>query len=161
MAISNKKGYILLNTSNKSEAAVGYGTLYGDMAGALGVIGDVFKIRVYELARYINRVQTIIPENTITKAPSAELRPDQKDSDSLPPYEVLDDVLYRYIEQELSPDQIVEAGFDEELVYTVCGLVDRAEFKRFQSPPILRVTQKAFGAGRAMPLVARGPASRS
>lgn len=159
MALSNKHGYILLNTSNKSEAAVGYGTLYGDMAGALGVIGDVFKTRVYELARYINRERIIIPENTIAKAPSAELRPDQKDSDSLPEYEILDEVLYQYIEQEKSPQQIVESGFESELVYQICTLVDRAEFKRFQSPPILRVTQKAFGVGRVMPLVAIGPAS--
>lgn len=157
MAISNKHGYILLNTSNKSEAAVGYGTLYGDMAGALGVIGDVFKTKVYELARFINRNGTIIPENTITKAPSAELRPDQKDSDSLPEYDILDAVLDLYIEQELSATEIIAKGYEEELVIRVIKLVNGAEFKRFQSPPILRVTRKAFGAGRAMPLVAKYP----
>jgi NAD+ synthase (glutamine-hydrolysing) len=157
MAISNKHGYILLNTSNKSEAAVGYGTLYGDMAGALGVIGDVFKTKVYELARFINRNGIIIPENTITKAPSAELRPDQKDSDSLPEYDILDAVLDLYIEQELSAAEIMAKGYEKELVVRVIKLVNGAEFKRFQSPPILRVTRKAFGAGRAMPLVAKYP----
>lgn len=155
MAISNKHGYILLNTSNKSEAAVGYGTLYGDMAGALGVIGDVFKTKVYELARYINRNEIVIPENTITKAPSAELRPDQKDSDSLPEYDVLDAVLHRYIELEWSAQEIIADGYEEPLVQRILKLVIGAEFKRFQSPPILRVTRKAFGVGRAMPLVAK------
>lgn len=155
MALSNKHGYILLNTSNKSEAAVGYGTLYGDMAGALGVIGDVFKTKVYELAHYINRNSIVIPENTITKAPSAELRPDQKDSDSLPDYTILDAILHRYIELEWSAPAIIADGFDEALVNRVIRLVVGAEFKRFQSPPILRVTRKAFGAGRAMPLVAK------
>lgn len=157
MAISNKHGYILLNTSNKSEAAVGYGTLYGDMAGALGVIGDVFKTKVYELARFINRNGIIIPENTITKAPSAELRPNQKDSDSLPEYDILDAVLDLYIEQELSATEIIAKGYEKVLVVRVIKLVNGAEFKRFQSPPILRVTRKAFGAGRAMPLVAKYP----
>jgi len=155
MALSNKHGYILLNTSNKSEAAVGYGTLYGDMAGALGVIGDVFKSKVYELARYINRNGVIIPENTINKAPSAELRPDQKDSDSLPDYAVLDAVLHRYVELEWSGKEIVADGFEEALVQRIIKLVSNAEFKRFQSPPILRITRKAFGTGRAMPLVAK------
>jgi len=157
MAISNKHGYILLNTSNKSEAAVGYGTLYGDMAGALGVIGDVFKTKVYELAHYINRNGIIIPENTITKAPSAELRPDQKDSDSLPEYDLLDAVLHRYIELEWSAKEIIADGYEEALVRRILKLVVGAEFKRFQSPPILRVSRKAFGAGRAMPLVAKHP----
>ncbi|MEH6306106.1 NAD+ synthase [Olivibacter sp. CPCC 100613] len=157
MAMSNKHGYILLNTSNKSEAAVGYGTLYGDMAGSLGVIGDVFKTKVYQLAHYINRKAAIIPENTITKAPSAELRPDQKDSDSLPEYDVLDAILYRYIELEWSSKEIIADGFDEALVRRVIRLIVGAEFKRFQSPPILRVTRKAFGVGRAMPLVAKHP----
>ncbi len=157
MAFSNKLGYILLNTSNKSEAAVGYGTLYGDMAGALGVIGDVYKTQVYKLAGYLNRTTEIIPRNTIVKPPSAELRPDQKDSDSLPEYELLDSVLFQYIENEKSASQIVALGFDEALVHRVLNLVDRAEFKRFQAPPILRISTKAFGAGRAMPLVARYP----
>lgn len=157
MAISNKHGYILLNTSNKSEAAVGYGTLYGDMAGALGVIGDVFKTKVYELARFINRNGIVIPENTISKEPSAELRPDQRDSDSLPEYDILDAILDFYVEQELSVDEIIKKGYEEELVLRVINLVNGAEFKRFQSPPILRVTRKAFGAGRVMPLVAKYP----
>jgi len=154
MAFSNKKGYILLNTSNKSEAAVGYGTLYGDMAGALGVIGDVYKTQVYKLANYLNRDREIIPQHTLSKPPSAELRPDQKDSDSLPEYDVLDAVLYQYIENEKSAVQLVALGFDEALVQRILRLVDRAEFKRFQAPPILRVSSKAFGPGRAMPLVA-------
>ncbi|WP_345232414.1 NAD+ synthase [Olivibacter ginsenosidimutans] len=155
MAISNKHGYILLNTSNKSEAAVGYGTLYGDMAGALGVIGDVFKTKVYELANYLNRNGEIIPKNTITKAPSAELRPDQKDSDSLPEYAILDAVLHRYVELEWSAAAIIADGFEEALVKRVIKLVSSAEFKRYQAPPILRVTRKAFGSGRVMPLVAK------
>ncbi len=157
MAFSNKLGYILLNTSNKSEAAVGYGTLYGDMSGALGVIGDVYKTQVYKLANYINRDGEIIPKNTIIKPPSAELRPGQKDSDSLPAYELLDSMLFQYIENGKSPEEIIHLGFDESLVKLVLRLVDRAEFKRFQSPPILRVSNKAFGVGRAMPLVANYP----
>ncbi|SEK18822.1 NAD+ synthase [Parapedobacter koreensis] len=157
MAFSNKLGYILLNTSNKSEAAVGYGTLYGDMAGALGVIGDIYKTQVYRLAGYINREKTVIPEHTISKPPSAELRPGQKDSDSLPEYELLDAVLFQYIENEKSAAQIITLGFDETLVHRVLNLVDKAEFKRYQAPPILRVSSKAFGAGRAMPLVAKYP----
>lgn len=155
MALSNKLGYIVLNTSNKSEAAVGYGTLYGDMAGALGVIGDVYKTRVYELAQYINREREIIPSNTISKPPSAELRPDQKDSDSLPPYDLLDNILRQYIEGERCNAQIKQLGYDADTVDRVLGLVNAAEFKRFQSPPILRITRKSFGAGRAMPLVAK------
>jgi len=136
---------------------VGYGTLYGDMAGALGVIGDVYKTQVYKLSAYINRDREIIPEHTIVKPPSAELRPDQKDSDSLPEYEWLDSVLFHYIEHEKSAAQIVALGFEESLVQRVINLVDRAEFKRFQAPPILRVSSKAFGPGRAMPLVAKYP----
>lgn len=154
MALSNKFGHILLNTSNKSEAAVGYGTLYGDMNGGLSVLGDVYKTDVFKLARYINREEAIIPENTIVKPPSAELRPDQKDSDSLPEYEILDDILYRYIEQKQSPDEIVAAGFDEHIVQKVVRLVNVNEYKRFQTPPILRISAKAFGIGRRMPLVA-------
>lgn len=157
MALSNKLGYILLNTSNKSEAAVGYGTLYGDMAGALGVIGDVYKSQAYQLAVHINENGEIIPKNTIEKPPSAELRPDQKDSDSLPEYELLDAVLYQHIELEKSAGQIVKLGFDEALVTRVIRLVHQAEFKRFQAPPVLRVSTKAFGPGRVMPLVARYP----
>ncbi|SEM98670.1 NAD+ synthase (glutamine-hydrolysing) [bacterium A37T11] len=157
MAISNKHGYFLLNTSNKSEAAVGYGTLYGDMAGALSVIGDVYKTKVYELARYINRDREIIPENTIIKPPSAELRPDQKDSDSLPEYNILDEILQLHIEKEQSAEQIITAGFSPDLVIRILKLVNRAEFKRFQAPPVLRISPKGFGAGRVMPLVAKYP----
>ena len=157
MAASNKLGYILLNTSNKSEAAVGYGTLYGDMAGAISVIGDVYKSQAYQLAEYINRYKEIIPVNTIVKPPSAELRPDQKDEDSLPPYELLDSVLYHLIENEKSASEVVPLGFDEELVKRVANLLKNAEFKRFQAPPTLRVSPKAFGAGRVMPLVAKYP----
>jgi NAD+ synthase (glutamine-hydrolysing) len=155
MALSNKHGYILLNTSNKSEAAVGYGTLYGDMCGAIGVIGDVYKTQVVQLCEYINREQEIIPVNIITKPPSAELRPDQKDSDSLPEYDVLDKVLYEYIEHCLGPEEIIAQGFDEALVRRVLRLVNRAEFKRHQTPPLLRISHKAFGMGRRLPIVAR------
>ena len=155
MAMSNKFGNILLNTSNKSEAAVGYGTLYGDMAGSLSVIGDVYKTQAFALARYINREREIIPVNTIVKPPSAELRPDQKDSDSLPDYELLDSVLYQLIELEKSSEEVLQAGFDEALVARVAKLLNGAEFKRFQAPPILRVSPKAFGSGRVMPLVAK------
>ncbi len=155
MALSNKFGHILLNTSNKSEAAVGYGTLYGDMNGGLSVLGDVYKTEVLKLARFINRDKEIIPENTIVKPPSAELRPDQKDSDSLPDYDILDKVLYKYIELEQSPDEIIAAGFDEAVVKRAIRLVNMNEYKRFQSPPIIRVSSKAFGIGRRMPLVAK------
>jgi NAD+ synthase (glutamine-hydrolysing) len=157
MAVSNKFGNILLNTSNKSEAAVGYGTLYGDMAGSLSVIGDVYKSKAYELARYINREREIIPVNTIEKAPSAELRPDQKDSDSLPEYDLLDSILFELIENEKTGSEIVAMGFDQSLVERVNKLVNNAEFKRFQAPPILRVSPKAFGVGRQIPLVAKYP----
>lgn len=155
MAVSNKFGNILLNTSNKSEAAVGYGTLYGDMAGSLSVIGDVYKTQAFELAKYINREREIIPVNTIVKPPSAELRPDQKDSDSLPPYDILDSILYLLIEKEKSGQEIIALGFEEELVLRIAKLVHNAEFKRFQAPPILRVSSKAFGQGRQIPLVSK------
>lgn len=155
MAISNKFGHILLNTSNKSEAAVGYGTLYGDMAGSLSVIGDVYKTQAFELAKYINRDREIIPINTIVKPPSAELRPDQKDSDSLPEYDVLDSILYLLIEKEKSGQELLSLGFDESLVLRIAKLLHNAEFKRFQAPPILRVSPKAFGTGRQMPLVSK------
>ncbi len=155
MALSNKFGYILVNTSNKSEAAVGYGTLYGDMSGGLSVIGDLYKGEVYELARYINSEKEIIPVSSINKPPSAELRPDQKDSDSLPDYEDLDRILYQYIEKELGPKEIIAMGFDEKLVRRVLRLVNINEFKRFQTPPVLRVSNKAFGMGRRMPIVGR------
>ena len=155
MAIANKFGYILLNTSNKSEAAVGYGTLYGDMCGGISVLGDVYKTEVYELAQYINRDREIIPLNTITKPPSAELRPGQKDSDSLPDYTILDQILYLYIEQHQSPRDILAAGFEEPLVRRVLRMVNMNEWKRHQTPPILRVSSKAFGQGRRMPIVGK------
>lgn len=155
MALSNKFGNIVLNTSNKSEAAVGYGTLYGDMNGGLSVLGDVYKTDVFRLARYINRNVEIIPENTIVKPPSAELRPDQKDSDSLPDYEVLDAILFKYIEKHESPNDIINDGFDEATVKKAVRLVNMNEYKRFQTPPTLRISGKAFGMGRRMPLVAK------
>lgn len=155
MAMCNKFGYILLNTSNKSEAAVGYGTLYGDMCGGISVIGDVYKTQVFELARYINRNSEIIPENTIVKPPSAELRPDQKDTDSLPEYDILDDILSKYIEHKYSSSQIIKMGYDEHTVKRVIKLVNTAEHKRYQTPPILRVSPKAFGMGRRMPIVGK------
>lgn len=151
MAMSNKFGYIALNTSNKSEAAVGYGTLYGDMCGSLGVIGDVYKTEIYQLARYINREREIIPENTIIKAPSAELRPGQKDQDSLPDYSQLDAILQLYIEENYSTDLIVSKGYPREMVDRIIGMVNRNEYKRAQCPPILRITTKAFGTGRKYP----------
>jgi len=155
MALANKFGYILLNTSNKSEAAVGYGTLYGDMCGGISVLGDVYKTEVYELANYMNRNQEIIPINSIVKPPSAELRPGQKDSDSLPDYAILDTILYNYIELHQSPSDIIEAGFDETMVKKVLRMVNMNEWKRHQTPPILRVSPKAFGQGRRMPIVGR------
>jgi NAD+ synthase (glutamine-hydrolysing) len=155
MALSNKHGYILLNTSNKSEAAVGYGTLYGDMCGGLSVIGDVYKTEVYELAHYINREKEIIPQNIIDKAPSAELRPNQKDSDSLPDYHALDPILFEYIEKRTGPKELVAKGYDKNLVDRVLKLVNTNEYKRHQTPPILRVSPKAFGMGRRMPIVGK------
>jgi NAD+ synthase (glutamine-hydrolysing) len=155
MGLSNKFGHILLNTSNKSEAAVGYGTLYGDMNGGLSVLGDVYKSDVFAMARYMNRESEVIPLNTIVKPPSAELRPDQKDSDSLPDYEVLDKILFNYIELAKSPHEIIAMDFDEATVFKTVMMVNRNEYKRFQTPPILRVSSKAFGFGRKMPLVAK------
>jgi NAD+ synthase (glutamine-hydrolysing) len=155
MAIANKLGYVLLNTSNKSELATGYGTLYGDMAGGLGVLGDCYKMQVYALARYINRNHEIIPENIITKAPSAELRPDQKDSDSLPEYDVLDQLLYQYIEKRADPALIKALGFDAALVDRTLKMVNTNEYKRNQFCPIIRISPKAFGVGRRVPIVAK------
>lgn len=155
MAIANKFGYVLLNTSNKSELATGYGTLYGDMAGGLSVIGDLYKTQVYALARYINKVQEIIPENILIKAPSAELRPNQKDSDSLPEYDVLDKLLYFYIERRKGPAEIIDMGFDEALVRKTLRMVNLNEYKRNQFCPIIRVSTKAFGVGRRLPIVAK------
>jgi len=155
MAISNKFGNILLNTSNKSEAAVGYGTLYGDMAGGLSVIGDVYKTDVFALAKFINKDGELIPENTITKPPSAELRPNQKDSDSLPDYDILDEILFHYIEKQQGPKEIIAMGYDEALVKRILRLVNINEFKRYQTAPVLRVSSKAFGMGRRMPIVGK------
>jgi len=155
MALSNKFGYILLNTSNKSEAAVGYGTLYGDMCGGLSVLGDVYKTQVYALARFINAASEIIPENSIIKPPSAELRPGQKDSDSLPGYDILDQILFQYIELRTGPGELIAQGFEESMVKRVLKLVNTSEYKRFQTPPILRISPKAFGMGRRMPIVAK------
>lgn len=155
MAMSNKFGSILLNTSNKSELATGYGTLYGDMAGGLGVLGDLYKQQVYALARYINRNETIIPVNIIEKAPSAELRDGQKDSDSLPEYDILDPILYQYIERRQGPKEIVNMGFDTALVTRILKMVNNNEYKRNQFCPIIRVSPKAFGVGRRMPIVGK------
>jgi len=155
MAISNKFGYILLNTSNKSELATGYGTLYGDMAGGLGVLGDCYKLQVYALANYINRKSEIIPTNIIDKSPSAELRPNQKDSDSLPDYAVLDQILYQYIEKRQGPAEIKALGFDAALVDRTVKMVNTNEYKRNQFCPIIRISPKAFGVGRRMPIVGK------
>lgn len=155
MAISNKFGNILLNTSNKSEMSVGYTTLYGDMCGSLSVIGDVFKTKVYELAAYINRDEELIPKDIIHKAPSAELRHNQKDSDSLPEYHILDDILRQYVELQLSAENIIESGHDQAVVERVIRLVNNSEYKRFQAPPILRISNKSFGRGRIIPLVSK------
>ncbi|MET0637281.1 MAG: NAD+ synthase [Chitinophagaceae bacterium] len=155
MAVANKFGYILLNTSNKSELATGYGTLYGDMAGGLAVLGDLYKMQVYALARYINRNGEIIPSNILTKAPSAELRPDQKDSDSLPDYDLLDRILYQYIELRQGPKEIVNNGYDATLVARVLKMVNSNEYKRNQFCPIIRVSSKAFGVGRRVPIVGK------
>jgi NAD+ synthase (glutamine-hydrolysing) len=155
MAIANKFGYILLNTSNKSELATGYGTLYGDMAGGLSVLGDVYKMQVYALAKYINHDREIIPENILIKEPSAELRPDQKDSDSLPEYNILDKVLYQYIERRQGPKEIIAMGINEKLVKRILKLVNTNEYKRNQFCPIIRVSCKAFGVGRRVPIVGK------
>jgi NAD+ synthase (glutamine-hydrolysing) len=155
MAIANKFGYILLNTSNKSELATGYGTLYGDMAGGLGVLGDVYKVQVFALAKYINREKEVIPHNIIMKPPSAELRPGQKDSDSLPEYDTLDRVLYEYIELRNGPKEIIGKGFEPALVTRVLKLVNTNEYKRNQFCPIIRISCKAFGVGRRVPIVGK------
>ena len=156
MALSNKFGALVLTTGNKSEMSTGYCTLYGDMVGALAVIGDVWKTRVYELARYANREREVIPENTITKPPSAELRPGQVDTDSLPPYEVLDPILQAYVERYESAAEIAESlDLPPERVDGVLRLVERSEYKRQQAAPVLKVTAKSFGNGRRFPLAAR------
>jgi NAD+ synthase (glutamine-hydrolysing) len=155
MAVSNKYNRLLLTTGNKSEMAVGYCTLYGDMNGGLAVLADLYKTDVYDLARYINRGGEVIPDSTIDKAPSAELRPDQKDEDSLPPYEILDAILKSLIEEDHSGDEVVEAGHDRELVEWVIRALKINEYKRRQSAPTLKVTPKAFGMGRRFPIAAR------
>jgi len=155
MSFSNKFGNILLNTSNKSEMAVGYGTLYGDLAGGISVLGDVYKTQVFELANFINKDGIVIPTNSITKPPSAELRPDQKDSDSLPDYDILDKILFEYIENRKGPQEIIELGYDEKLVKRILRMVNINEFKRYQTAPVLRVSSKAFGMGRRLPIVGK------
>ena len=155
MALSNKFGNILLNTTNKSEFAVGYGTLYGDLCGGLSVLGDVYKTEVYKLVEYVNKDEMVIPLHSIIKPPSAELRPGQKDSDSLPEYDVLDPILFNYIEKRLGPLELVELGYDETLVKRILKLVNINEFKRHQSAPVIRVSNKAFGVGRRLPIVAK------
>ena len=155
MSIANKFGYILLNTSNKSEISTGYGTLYGDMAGGLGVLGDIYKMQVYALAAYINRDKEVIPKNIIIKPPSAELRPGQKDTDSLPDYSILDKILYQYIEKRQGPKELVQLGFDPTVVAKTLKLVNTNEYKRNQFCPIIRVSSKAFGIGRRMPIVGK------
>jgi len=164
MAMSNKFGHILLNTTNKSEMSVGYGTLYGDMCGGIAVLGDVYKTEIYELVKYINSlpmgegrggVAGVIPQNSITKPPSAELRPGQKDTDSLPPYEILDPLLFQYIECRKGPSELIAMGFDEALTKRVLRMVNINEFKREQAAPVIRVSSKAFGMGRRMPIVGK------
>jgi NAD+ synthase (glutamine-hydrolysing) len=155
MALSNKFGHLLLTTGNKSELAVGYCTIYGDMAGGLAVISDVPKTKIYELARWINRDQEIIPADTITKPPSAELKPNQRDQDTLPPYELLDEILQLYVEEAMTARDIITRGYDEKTVRWVARRVDLNEWKREQAAPGLRVTGKAFGLGRRMPLAQR------
>src|SRR5438552_2201232 len=152
MALSNKFGHLVLSTGNKSELAVGYCTIYGDMAGGLAVISDVPKTMVYELARWVNREREIIPKSTIEKAPSAELKPNQKDQDTLSPYEVLDEILRHYVEENLSARDIIAHGFDHKTVRWVQRRVDLNEYKREQAPPGLKVTTRAFGVGRRMPI---------
>jgi len=153
MALSNKFGSMVLSTGNKSELAVGYCTLYGDMAGGLAVISDVPKLMVYELAEWINRERELIPRSTIDKAPSAELRPNQKDEDSLPPYDVLDRILKAYIEDLRSPQEIADHyGFDLKMVRDIALKVDRSEYKRKQAAPGLKITSRAFGFGRPFPI---------
>ena len=155
MSISNKFGWLVLTTGNKSELAVGYATLYGDMNGGLSVLGDVLKTEVYALARWVNREGERIPHSSIEKPPSAELREGQLDTDSLPPYDVLDPIIAAYVEEQASPEQIIERGFDEALVRRVLRMIDRAEYKRQQAATTLKVSNKAFGSGRRMP-IARG-----
>jgi len=155
MAVSNKTGRMLLTTGNKSEMAVGYATLYGDMAGGFAPIKDCSKTLVYKLARYRNSVNDIIPERVITRAPSAELRPDQKDSDSLPGYDVLDPILEAFIEEDLSVEEITSLGFDRDIVIRILEMVKRNEYKRRQAPPGIRISSRAFGRDWRYPITSR------
>ena len=155
MALSNKFGHMVVTTGNKSEVAMGYATLYGDMAGGYSVLKDVFKTLVYRLAEWRNRDGEVIPRSTIDKAPSAELRPDQKDSDSLPPYDLLDQILSRYVEEDRSVLEIVGAGYPTDLVNRIANTVDRNEYKRRQAAPGVRITRKAFGKDRRLPITNR------
>lgn len=155
MAYSNRHGHLLLTTGNKSELATGYCTLYGDMAGGLAVISDVPKTMVYELAAYINRDRELIPQETIERPPTAELRPGQTDQDTLPPYDILDAILHYYIEDGQSAAEIIERGYESETVNWVIRAVNRNEYKRRQAPPGLKITSKAFGVGRRMPIAAK------
>jgi len=156
MALSNKFNHMLLNTGNKSELATGYCTLYGDMAGGLGIISDLYKTEVYEICSWLNKKfygRCVIPENILEKPPSAELRPDQKDSDTLPEYKILDLILEAYIEKQQSPEEIINSGFDPSVVNKTVKLVDKNEYKRFQAVPGLKISTKAFGTGRRWPVV--------
>ena len=155
MAYSNKTGCMVLTTGNKSEVSVGYATLYGDMAGGFSPLKDVFKTTVYDLARWRNRAGEVIPQRTIDRPPTAELRPDQKDSDSLPPYEVLDPILKRYVEEDRSPEEIIAEGYAAETVRRVCGMVDRNEYKRRQAAPGVKISRRAFGRDRRYPITSR------
>jgi NAD+ synthase (glutamine-hydrolysing) len=157
MALSNKFGWLVLTTGNKSETAVGYSTLYGDTAGGLAVIKDVPKLLVYELCRWRNdrAGRALIPESVLTKAPSAELREDQRDDQSLPPYEVLDPLIEAYVDRDLTVGELVEAGHDPDVVRRITTLIDRAEYKRRQSPPGIRISRKAFGRDRRLPITNR------
>lgn len=157
MALSNKFGWLVLTTGNKSEMACGYATLYGDMAGGFAVIKDIPKMLVYELARWRNNIgeKKLIPERVFTKHPSAELRPGQKDTDTLPPYEILDEIIEKYIEENLAIEEIISAGFDSGTVVKVTKMIDRSEYKRRQAPPGIKITRLAFGKDRRFPITNR------
>jgi len=155
MALSNKSGYLVLTTGNKSETAVGYSTLYGDTVGGFAVLKDVPKTWVYELVNYRNTISQVIPQRIIDRPPSAELAPDQKDSDSLPEYKILDEIIELYVEKDLSLTLITEKGFDEKIVKQIVNLIDRSEYKRRQAPPGVRITERGFGKDRRYPITNR------
>ena len=155
MALSNQSGYLVLTTGNKSETAVGYSTLYGDTVGGFAVLKDVPKTWVYELVNYRNTISQVIPQRIIDRPPSAELSPDQKDSDSLPEYEILDEIIELYVEKDLSLTLITEKGFDEKIVKQIVNLIDRSEYKRRQAPPGVRITERGFGKDRRYPITNR------